>query len=126
MPGAEHLDIPEVKDVEYLPKGIMKGRDCKGGSDSLFESLWYGLNDLVKDGYDATVSKSISELRIFVMAKAIKNPEGIGIKKVRRYVKEINAMKQPGIPVFQETLSAAIYLFRVVVFVCFGGQRPLV
>ena len=23
MPGAEHLDIPVVKDVEYLPEGIM-------------------------------------------------------------------------------------------------------
>ena len=28
----------------------MKGRDWKGGGDSLFESIWFGLCDLVKDG----------------------------------------------------------------------------
>ena len=50
MPGIECTDMCEVSGVGYLPKVILKGKECKGGGDSLFESVWYVFYDLIKDG----------------------------------------------------------------------------
>src|SRR5678816_736586 len=42
MPGSERMSETLVIDPEYLPKGLMKGKESRGGGDSMFESVLYG------------------------------------------------------------------------------------
>ena len=49
MPGSESMNEKLVINPEFLPKGLMKGKESRGGGDSMFESVWYGLQDLAKD-----------------------------------------------------------------------------
>ena len=89
-------------------------------------SVWYGLNDLVEDGLSVKVPGSVNELRKKVITEVCKNPEKIGIRKIREHMKELRAMTLPGVPVFQEVLSIVSFLFGVVVFVHFGGEKPII
>ena len=45
LPGRVTEGERQTINPEYLPKGLMIGRECKGEGDSLFDSLWYGLRD---------------------------------------------------------------------------------
>ena len=126
FPGVERLGMNEVIDPEYLPKGVMKGRESKGGGDSLFVSVWYGLKDLMNDGLEIKLPETINELRKVVMCEVCKRPEAIGVSKVKRYVKELKAMCIPGVMPFQEVLMVVSKIFRVIVYVHYGAEIPII
>src|SRR5678815_3045050 len=114
MPGSERMDERVVIDPEYLPKGLMKGKESRGGGDSMFESVLYGLKDLAKDRLISRVPESIEELRKEVMTEVCKKPEQIGIRKVRQYMKELKAMCTVGVSPLQEVSIVVSKLFKVV------------
>ena len=126
IPGSEDESDKLVIDPEYLPKGLVKGKECKGGGDSMFEGVLYGLQDLMKDGFVERVPESVMELRSEVMGEVMKRPEQIGIQKVRKYMKELKAMSNPGVSPFQEVLAVVSKLFKVLVCVHYGGENPVV
>ena len=57
IPGSENKIYQLVIDPEYLPKGFVKEKERKGGGDSMFESVLYGLQDFVKDRFVERVSR---------------------------------------------------------------------
>ena len=47
MPDSERLEGSYALNMEYWPKGLMNGKESKGGGDSMFESMLYDLHDLM-------------------------------------------------------------------------------
>ena len=111
---------------EYLPKGLMIGKECKGGGDSMFESVWFGLKDLMKDGLVVRMPDSIDELRREVMSDVLRNSESLGLNKCDKYKKELRAMMNAGVLPFQEVLLFVSKRYKVIVCVHFGGEKPLI
>ena len=110
----------------YLPRGLKIGKEVKGGGDSLFESVWYGLNDLVRDGLSVDVPINVEDLRTKVMTEICKRPEQLGVRDVRKYMKELRAMCYPGVMPFQEVLIVVSMMFKVAVYVHFGLCKPII
>ena len=126
LPGRVSEREVESVNPEYLPKGLMIGRECKGGGDSMFESVFYGLKDLVNDGLNVAIPESISELRREVMKEVCKKPECLGLTNVSQYAKELKAMSCMGVMPFQEVLIFVSQKYKVVVYVHFGCEKPVV
>ena len=124
----EGINESEVKSVSpgYLPKGLKVGMEVKGGGDSLFDSVLVGLKDLKRDGLPVSVPDGVNELRTIVMNEACKRPEQLGIKDVRKYMKELRAMSFPGIMPFQEILIIVSELFKTLIYVHFGMTKPII
>ena len=126
MPGRMNEKEDQCEIPVYLPKGLKVGKECKGGGDSMFESVLFGLKDLVKDGLAVDVPETVNELRMKVMNEVCKRPERLGMQNGRRYMKELRAMCSPGIMPFPEVLFIVSLLFRVVIYVHFGMNRPII
>ena len=112
IPVSEGLVI----DLEYLPNGLVKKKEFKGRSDSMFEGVLYRLQDLMKDGFVERVSGIVMKLRSEVMGEFMKRPEQIVSK----------AMSNPGVIPFQEVLIVVSKLFKILIFVHYGGENPVV
>ena len=71
MTGSEKLEGSYAVNTEYLPKGLMKEKESRGG-DSIFESMLYGLHDLMNEGLVKRIPDSTEELRNKVMTEVCK------------------------------------------------------
>ena len=111
IPGCDNVS-------DRLSKGLMKGKECKGRGDSMFDCVLYGLQDLIKDGFVERVPGSVRELRNEVLGKVMKRPEQIKLEKVCKYMKEFTAMNDPGVISFQEVLIVVRCLRFWCVCVC--------
>ena len=60
------------------------------------------------------------------MAEVNKRPEQLEFEKVKRYNKELKAMNEPGVFPFQEILLVVSKLFKILVYVHFGLNKPIV
>ena len=76
----------------------------------MFENLLYGLRDLMNDGLVKRIPDSIEELRNEVMTGVCKRLEQIGIEEVRKFMKELKAVRGLGVMPFQEVLVVASFL----------------
>ena len=91
-----------------------------------FTSVLYGLRDLVNDGLVAVIPESINELRKIVMKEACKRPGQLGLMTVSKCRKELEAMCSPGMMPFQEILLIVSKMYRIVVCLHYGMEKPIV
>ena len=126
LPGGENEEVTWSVDPKFLPKGLMIGKECQGGGDSMFESVLYGLRDLVNDGLAVVIPESINELRKVVMKEACKRSEQMGLMNVSKCRKELEAMCSPGVMPFQEILVIVSKVYKVVVCLHYGMEKPIV
>ena len=77
---------------EYLPRGIMKGKESRDGGDSLFEIALKRLRDLVKDGFKMDLPVVVNKLGQLITKKVHKFPERLGMTKVRIHKRMLTAI----------------------------------
>ena len=125
IPVSGKDSVEESINPEYLPRGLVVLKESKGGGDSMFESVLNGLRDLVNDGLKVEVPETVNDLRKRVMTEVCKQPERIGVRKIKTYLKELKAMSEPGVLPMQEVLLVVSLLYGIVVCVHYGVERPV-
>jgi hypothetical protein len=117
------VQVPDVSFTpEHLPEGLFLLKEVSGGGDSLFQSLHcISLNMKLKKA----PSDSPLRLREMLVDELINHPHVYNMKLNRSERKKLRLMRCSGQLPAIEILYAFCHLHKCVIYVHFGGSKPI-
>ena len=117
----------DLVDCAELPRGLEVSPEVKGGGDSMFISLMYGLRRCKDDcDKDLEIPANHVELRQSAVDLILMRPSYFGLKLDKEKREHIRAMRHPGCIPCEEVLLAVCEMFKLEIWVHYGMKSPVV
>ena len=120
--------VNEYEDSKFdlgLPKGIRLMEKMEGGGDTLFQSIYFILEE-IRESLSTEIPEDHIALRKKAIQHLLENPSKFKLKLDKHNKKLIQAMKNPGVLPREEVLLAVCDLFKITIMVHHGMPSPIV
>ena len=121
-PDNVHLPGQQQSNPGSLPEGLFLVKEVSGGGDSLFDSLYTLLS---REKLLGTCPQSSLKLRELLVGELLEKPLVYGLTLNRAERRKLRLMQYPGQLPGVEVLFAFGRLFGCVVYVHYGGHKPV-